>query len=614
MSARNSFFSAPPCGADTRENPATPKTDAVGDSRLKNFLRGILLIGLVSVTACSHSSVSKQSYLSPPDHYRSTDRFENIAVDVSIGPGKFSDDFATIVAEEIIIYSQRVGIDAKQTSVASEDAQAHLVVELNRPQDSAIHLPWAYLVSAELHDGNGRVIDKADLYHNAGFSEGAMSAKQLAALIVDEMLLIWHPETIVGRNKPGSSERSFFALLQSKSLLSGPSGEHLLSWEAFPSQRLLEGASFSTEDVTDVEYELRLHPVAGRGARQATGALVYRAEGLEDPSHLLPFKIPVCGSFDWSVRAHFRLHGWPRVTEWSGRPYSRRIGNAEQTDRFSRGPELEHFRQGGVRVARASSRSFECAELLGNGSGWINSFRLTEADAAERGKGRPNPMLPRDSIGVIASVFKPCDAYNCSQKTQDRQLAELLRNSLSLALQGRSLSFTVVNIVDEIESSNSMPQKSLERETGATLLERLHASGSLNGLSESGYRFVVNLELNTRSLTRATRTVGADIAFGVQNSQPIVAQAQIAVFDLDSEEIVGEMKTESRSEKGWSLQILPFPLPFPLNPLSDPEAETVHEMANRLALLFAVVDSEIRWPDDMFDKLTEFDSKRYVSN
>ena len=46
--------------------------------------------------------------------------------------------------------------------------------------------------------------------------------------------------------------------------------------------------------------------------------LVHEVSGLKEPSYALAEPLQPCGWYFWTVRARFKLNGFPRITEWAG--------------------------------------------------------------------------------------------------------------------------------------------------------------------------------------------------------------------------------------------------------------------------------------------------------
>ena len=117
-------------------------------------------------------------------------------------------------------------------------------------------------------------------------------------------------------------------------------------WERFPRiQDLSEVGLGPGERVTDVSYELRLwrvgkefsgdveRPRGSSGWIGTTdeykyswmhecrdtdpGELMYTRRGIRDPNHTIETSLQPASHYYWSIRAHFRLDGKRRATEWS---------------------------------------------------------------------------------------------------------------------------------------------------------------------------------------------------------------------------------------------------------------------------------------------------------
>lgn len=117
-------------------------------------------------------------------------------------------------------------------------------------------------------------------------------------------------------------------------------------WERFPrNQDLSEVGVGRGERITDVSYELRLWKVGKefsgdierpRGSSGWIGSaddykyswmhecrdtdpgeLIYARRGIRDPNHTVENPLQPASYYYWSIRAHFRLDGSRRVTEWS---------------------------------------------------------------------------------------------------------------------------------------------------------------------------------------------------------------------------------------------------------------------------------------------------------
>ncbi len=149
-----------------------------------------------------------------------------------------------------------------------------------------------------------------------------------AKLIVDELLLLWHPPNSNSKRRRGSMDYILKPMSyepRAANLFSGPPGIaycynqrlHKLdtvtptfSWESFPrSSDLTSGLEWTHFE--NVVYEFRL-----LGRHQAAGELI--VTDLVEPTYTIDEPLNFCQIYSWSVRAVFTLDDVPRHTEWAG--------------------------------------------------------------------------------------------------------------------------------------------------------------------------------------------------------------------------------------------------------------------------------------------------------
>lgn len=89
------------------------------------------------------------------------------------------------------------------------------------------------------------------------------------------------------------------------------------SWEAFPRPfDLFAAESFEPKDIS---YELRIYGPAERWLWSPSALkLVHAASNLQKNHYRFPLELNPCSRYFWTVRAHFKLGGVARVTEWGG--------------------------------------------------------------------------------------------------------------------------------------------------------------------------------------------------------------------------------------------------------------------------------------------------------
>ncbi len=138
-------------------------------------------------------------------------------------------------------------------------------------------------------------------------------AQQIASLAVDDLILLWYPSAAAGAGGQSSTTPAKFAILMNEIEPQSIGGITRLSWEAFPSQRLLEGSGLSFSEISDVSYEIRVHKAGERvlAIHRYHRSDVYRQSGIIKPGFELPFSLPSCEYIVWSVRAHFTARRVP---------------------------------------------------------------------------------------------------------------------------------------------------------------------------------------------------------------------------------------------------------------------------------------------------------------
>lgn len=91
-----------------------------------------------------------------------------------------------------------------------------------------------------------------------------------------------------------------------------------LHWEAFP--RTIDIASMGghADRFSNVQYEVIVYEALSTNPIYQPGPIIYHRPKLVEQAHQLEISLDPCRRYFWTVRAHFKLDGWPRVTEWTG--------------------------------------------------------------------------------------------------------------------------------------------------------------------------------------------------------------------------------------------------------------------------------------------------------
>jgi len=162
------------------------------------------------------------------------------------------------------------------------------------------------------------------------------SRADAAQLIVDELLLMWHPPNSNSARRDGVMDyalkpfyrprRSFSGLVllpNAQAWHSLDSTKPTFTWEPFP-RPLDISPDGRASDFQEVRYQFRLVSFT-KGGKTA-----FEVSDLLEPSVAITDDLGYCHRYRWSVRAVFRLNGVPRQTEWTsflgrlGRPWNLR--------------------------------------------------------------------------------------------------------------------------------------------------------------------------------------------------------------------------------------------------------------------------------------------------
>lgn len=206
-------------------------------------------------------------------------------------------------------------------------------VRLLAPQDRALLDEMQYLHESQSHTATEWLSDGARLFQTA-LGEAIRSTSRI---VVHDMFLLYAPATPAAlassAAKPPVPEYVLRPVypqpvisfdLRGRTTMVGlrfvsvDDLQPTLSWEAFPRAVDLASAGGHAGRFGDVRYEIVVYEVKLWRFDFESSPLVYRRSGLAEHSHRLETALQPCERYFWTVRAHFRLDGWPRVTEWMG--------------------------------------------------------------------------------------------------------------------------------------------------------------------------------------------------------------------------------------------------------------------------------------------------------
>ena len=599
----------------------------------------LMAFAAATLSACALHEIP--SYEEATNHYRSSERYDRIAVKVFADQeSQFTDeglaDLANMVADELVSYLGDKGMYSSVAIGSSTDiATARIVVTVIRDQVPAAYRHPAgatYRLAVSLVDPYGNLVDKTTLYHRSGDSPATSVAQQLAMLVADDMLLMWHPAaSVVSEKTTPRLEPARYTLLANS--FDPHATMPVISWEPFPSERLITGADFSAEDITDVSYELRLHgpgptffpdtystfdgdgvAISITAVRASAG--IFQVAGITEPQYAVPITFPSCEYVLWSVRAHFRLHGHPRVTEWAGNYstkspigglsipppyYFRRLDYSEGI--------LEHQIGGGTLVAIEPPAPLKCKEL---GIGWI----IPEPRATLPSQMQLGALKPGHSIAAITTMNDICTAGKCEVRASAQEASEKLAGCLDREFNRRSFDVPVHDMLKILSELPAPPNPNAQAIDGTTLLMYLRLPENRDYLDSRGIRYVVSTDMSLfkegGSWVGGINVPDLDEIILEENYQsmlPIggfvkethyVSSLDSDVIDISKGEVVGTIASTAEGDQGAFVPVVVIiPVAYiPYGSRARIEAKACDQMARRLSITLRGAVSG--WPEGYF--------------
>jgi hypothetical protein len=174
------------------------------------------------------------------------------------------------------------------------------------------------------------------------------AADMVGREILEELVLVWHPVWTPGEESdwrftdfalepldPSPSHGLSFRAAFSKARRIGVNGlivtpiatsRPAFRWSTLPSLLDRDPGDPVARRAGEIRYEFRLYSARRPKTVLGTASLaslvvpermLYERGDLTEPAIELPAPLEPCTSYFWTVRARFRLDGFPRVTEWT---------------------------------------------------------------------------------------------------------------------------------------------------------------------------------------------------------------------------------------------------------------------------------------------------------
>ena len=418
------------------------------------------------------------------------------------------------------------------------------------------------------------------------------AARTLARAAIDKALLIWQPAKKAARIKPPTGKSDSNALFTTSPTGAKHPAPHdapvVLSWEAFPSDRILTGSTIKPADISDVSYELRFRPYRGGAKRVQAGMadrnLKSQVVTLMSPRFDLGSQLPWCGEITWSARARFNLNGHPRVTHWSqsrasgpqGLGFVTRVGAPEG---------FECFRGGKIKAAKP----------IGAAAAW-SSQEPVQLKPLAAGEGVASIVLTGSRCGIDENRCS-ADVYRDNNRALHRQLQKVidkLGNGINVQDGG--------DLVDPTWFGDGRGAFQINL---AELYEWLANDDNRASLKASGIRRVLAIHSGDKEQlvsSSSTSDFGGMVGVGETQTRTISSLVIFAdIIDVETGEQLAQLEVAAQgSETKGAVWLLIIPVPYKFD--KDAFEEGVELIASVGA--HALIGARIGWPAE-FRKETD---------
>ena len=582
--------------------------------RMPKVLLCILI--LTGLSGCALYPPNFTPYDEGTKHYQTTNRFDRIAVSVEVAntDGLVQrENLAKSVTEAIAEYLEQNEIQyvSESDAISRPTARLALLVSPTATSDRT-----EYSILAKLTAPDGSLIDETPLFHKGGAASDDVLLQYLASTVVDDMLLLWYPSAAAGKYLASTADPAEYTLLANDPDPQTLGGVTRLSWEPFPSPRLLNKASVSATDISNVRYELRVHkPGLMTMNKRFLRSSIYRQKDIVEPWFEFPFLFPSCDYIIWSVRAHFTLAGQKRVTEWSGNystmynrlttfpalpPYMhRRTADQKSWHRIYRSFSHEHQTGGGTRARILPPEGVKCGEL---GRGFVaDEARSADADFAEH----IEALQPGESIATIATVDRICRTEDCVYEEGTLDASKDVAACLANEFKKRSLEVPVTDLASIFPSMSQSSESQASDTDAASKWIADPANKSL--LQERGIRYVLDMQLAIAEGETIRDSDSNVLVTGAGWSTKYTVSIETQVIDTYSGQVLGTLASSDTGSKGGMVGFfLIVPIMYIPNPasISAIQNNACDAIARRMSFMLRGGVST-GWPAEYFNWIHE---------
>ena len=418
-------------------------------------------------------------------------------------------------------------------------------------------------------------------------------AWHMAARAIDEAVLIWHPAAEVATTPSKNAKVAGTGLIPiyplKKDAPLAPDEPMRLNWESFPSARLLAGSGIEAADITDVVYDVDVF-AGDFYSLDPDDMVTLRVNGLFEPELLLDQSLPYCGRFIWRVRARFKLHGQPRMTEWNtGRfrlaHYDRRASATWTVD-----PRLT---QSGVFTQVGAPEPFTCTNGI-----WADKSEGIRTANSTKTAIQLEPMRPGEKVlsGMLVGTRCGIPDDLCSTDAY-RDINRKFRSSLQRELRRLQKGVEAVDGVDVVSGSPAMPEKQAFMFDLHDFQQWVRDPQNRQYLLDQGIRrTVVVWSEETETDMGTYDTSSSDVGYVHFGSRQIARMPVFAdVMDVASGKLVArvDMTIQSEDSSGMGIFLI---IPYAYSIDENPFEESVDEMSR--ALSFILMGGRAGWPKE----------------
>jgi len=540
----------------------------------------LVTLGLILLGGCA----SMDQYIAATEYYRTSERFDRIEIDVRAsegfakGPESYRDLHSRVEAD-LKYYLDHLGINSSTPDSLSENSgQVRLEVTIN------VRNAFNYFEAiARLVGKNGMVLRERTLGFRRGAGLPPAISQQVAESIADYMLLMWHPSMAVMGDKLQSGP-AYFSLLPFAIEVDASKHQSRFTWESFPSERIMQGADFTVNDISDVSYEIRLRPYPFNDFVRNTKP-VYRVSGLTTPEHTLPFSLPTCERARWSVRAHFKLYGNPRVTQWSDTLSGTLSGGLTASGYFHQAGN----RYAGVQTYDDVSGQFKCNLSDKEPKDVLPHLELDELQTGQ-------------SIAAVALISDFCDEDGCEARMTTQEASENMAGCLADEFRNRGMNTKVHDMAKLLGELPAPPALGVEPKDSEDMFSHFRRPENRNYLDSQGIRYVVMARLSMKT-TGSEKNVNTGEAIGLvvaSTETHYSSSMDSRVFDIKKGKVVATLNNWAEGETGVAVPMHLFiPLAvIPHGSKSRIENRACDAMARQL--VFALKGGVAGWPVEFF--------------